>query len=88
MARTIKLNGTIKVGLGSSPSGKILDRNTQCVHFYSKHEDNQNQIRKLQVALQWHRETGKCMFYAGNGRAYVEITKEWIENRINELSQF
>ena len=86
MAKSVKLNGTIKVGLGSSPSGKILDRDTQCVHFYSTHEDNAEQVRKLRVALQWHMETGKRMFYSRNNRAFVEITKGWIENKIVELS--
>lgn len=85
MAKSVKLNGTIKVGLGSSPSGKILDRNTQCVHFYSTMEDNKEQIRKLQTALQWQQETGKRMFYARNGRAYVEINRQWIENAIERL---
>lgn len=87
MARTIKLNGTIKVGLGQSPSGKILDRNTQYVHFYMSHEDAKEQVRKLRVALQWHRETGKEMFYSHNSRGYMEITKEWIYNRIRELEE-
>jgi len=85
MARTIKLNGTIKVGLGQSPSGKILDRDTQCVHFYTKHEDAKEQVRKLRVALQWHRETGKKMFYSHNSRGYQKITEDWIINRIREL---
>ncbi len=84
MARTIKLNGTIKVGLGQSPSGKILE-SAQFVHFYTKHEDAKEQVRKLRVALQWHRETGKKMFYSRNYRAYEEITEDWITNRIREL---
>lgn len=87
MARTIKLNGTIKVGLGQSPSGKILDRNTQYVHFYTMTEDSKEQVRKLRVALQWHRETGKEMFYSHNSRGYQKITENWIINRINELEE-
>lgn len=87
MARIIKLNGTIKVGLGQSPSGKILDRNTQYVHFYTMAEDCKEQVRKLRVALQWHRETGKEMFYSHNSRGYQKITGDWIINRIKELQE-
>ena len=87
MARTNKLNGTIKVGLGQSPSGKVLDWNTQYVHFYMSHEDAKEQVRKLRVALQWHRETGKEMFYSHNSRGYQKITEDWIINRINELEE-
>jgi hypothetical protein len=49
------------------------------------HEDAKEQVRKLRVALQWHRETGKKMFYSRNYRAYEEITEDWIINRIREL---
>lgn len=86
MARTIKLNGTIKVGLGQSPSGKILE-GAQFVHFYTKHEDEKEQVRKLRVALQWHRETGKKMFYSHNSRGYQKITEDWIINRIQALEE-
>ena len=86
MARTIKLNGTIKVGLGQSPSGKILE-GAQFVHFYMKHEDEKEQARKLRVALQWHRETGKKMFYSHNSRGYQKITEDWIINRIQALEE-
>ena len=86
MARTIKLNGTIKVGLGQSPSGKILE-SAQFVHFYTKHEDAKEQVRKLRVALQWHRETGKKMFYSHNSRGYQKITEDWIINRIQALDE-
>lgn len=85
MARTIKLNGTIKVGLGQSKSGKVLDANTQYMHLYASHEDVQEQVRKLQTVLQWHRETGKEMFYSHNSRGYQNITGDWIINRIREL---
>ena len=85
MARTIKLNGTIKVGLGQSRSGKVLDANTQYMHLYAPHEDAQEQVRKLQTVLQWYRETKKDMFYSHNSRGYQAITEHWIINRINEL---
>lgn len=83
--RTIKLNGTIKVGLGQSKSGKVLDANTQYIHLYASHENAQEQVRKLQTVLQWHRETGKEMFYSHNSRGYQKITGDWIVNRIREL---
>lgn len=87
MAKTIiKLSGTLKVGLGSSPSGKILDRDTKCVHFYCKDNTEEEQIKKLRTALRWHKENGKRMFYSHNSRAYQEVTEEWINKRINILS--
>lgn len=81
----VKLNGTIKVGLGQSPSGKILDRNTQCVHFYTSHENEEKQIDKLKTALGWHKENKKPMFYSHNSKAYREIDETWILNRIKML---
>lgn len=81
----IKLNGTIKVGLGQSPSGKILDRNTWCVHFYTSHEDEEAQIDKLRTALGWHRKNNKPMFYSHNSKAYQEIDATWILDRIKML---
>ena len=87
MARINKLNGTIKVGLGQSKSGKVLDANTQYMHLYASHEDVQEQVRKLQTVLQWYRETGKEMFYSHNSRGYQKITGDWIINRINELEE-
>ena len=87
MRRSIKLNGTIKVGLGQSPSGKVLDGSTRYTHFYTSHENEQEQIDKLKTALQWHKETGKKMFYSHNYRAYREITEDWINNRIEMLQE-
>ena len=85
MARPNKLNGTIKVGLGQSKSGKILDRNTKYVHFYSSNDENE-QIRRLMLALQLHKESGKKIFYSHNNKAYQEITANWIGEKISELS--
>jgi hypothetical protein len=85
--RAIKLNGTIKVGLGQSPSGKVLDANTQYMHLYSSHEGAQEQVRKLQTVLQWYRETGKEMFYSHNSRGYQKITGDWVVKRIKELQE-
>ena len=85
MTRINKLNGTIKVGLGQSKSGKVLDANTQYMHLYASHESIQEQVRKLQTVLQWHRETGKEMFYSHNSRGYQKITGDWIINRIRGL---
>ena len=85
MARINKLNGSIKVGLGQSKSGKVLEANTQYMHLYASHEDVQEQVRKLQTVLQWYRETDKEMFYSHNSRGYQKITGDWIINRIREL---
>lgn len=84
MGKSVKLNGTIKVGLGQSKSGKILDRDTKYVHFYSSNDENE-QIRRLMLALQLHGESGKKMFYSHNSKAYQEITRDWINKRIKEL---
>jgi len=81
----IKLNGTIKVGLGQSPYGNILDRDTWYVHFYSSHEDEKAQIKKLKTALGWHNENKKPMFYSHNCKAYQEINEAWILDRIKIL---
>ena len=85
MRRSVKLNGTIKVGLGQSPSGKVLDGNTRYLHFYTSHDSKQEQIDKLKTALQWHKETGKRMFYSY--RSYREIKEDWIINRIKMLQE-
>ena len=85
--RTIKLNGTLKVGLGQSKSGEVLDGNTQYVHFYTSKEDEIKQIKKLNTALRWHKANRKPMFYSHNGRAYQEVKAEWIVDRMCALQK-
>lgn len=84
MAKKKLLNGTIKVGLGQSKSGKILDRNTHYYHFYSS-DDDITQERKLVEVLSEYNETKKPLFYSHNNRAYVEVNALWIANKIQEI---
>ena len=65
---------TIKVGLGQTKSGKILDRDT---HFYSI---TANHCEK-QAALDYHDETHKPIFISVSGKAYRKITR----NQLIEL---
>ena len=57
----------IRIGLGQTKSGKILDRDTQ---WYCE----------KQAALDYHDETNKPIFISVNGRAYREITREQLVN--------
>jgi hypothetical protein len=68
---------TIKVGLGQTPSGKILDRDT---HFYSITATN----CEKQAALDYHDETKKPIFVKVNGKAYQKITREQLVNLPNK----
>lgn len=79
-----KLNGTIKVGLGQSPSGKILDDGTHWYHFYSS-DTAIGQIKKMSHALRDASERKKKTFYSHNDRKYVEVSREWLEARYNGL---
>ena len=56
----------IKVGLGQSPSGKILDWATQ---YYSDYDE-------IKDAIEYARKTGKPMFISFNKRKYRPITEE------------
>jgi len=58
----------IKIGLGQTKSGKILDRNTQFYAITATHCGKQN-------ALAYHDETRKRIFISINGKAYREITR-------------
>lgn len=59
----------IKVGLGQTPSGKILDRDT---HFYSI---TATKCEK-QAALDYHDKTHKPIFISVSGKKYREINRE------------
>ena len=52
----------IRVGLGQTPSGKILDRGTQAYR-----------IVEFQNALQFANDTGRKMFVSFNKQKYVEV---------------
>ena len=84
MAKKKKLNGTIKVGLGQSPSGKILDYGTHWYYFYSS-DAAIGQIKKVSHALRDASERKRKTFYSHNNRKYVEVSKEWLEARCNDL---
>ena len=56
----------IKVGLGQSPSGKILDRKTQ---YY-------RDCNEIKDAIEYARKTKKPMFISISKRKYQPITEE------------
>lgn len=64
---------TIRIGLGQTKSGKILDRNTQWYSITANHCGKQ-------AALDYHDETNKPIFISVNGRAYRKITREQLVN--------
>ena len=64
---------TIKIGLGQSPSGKVLDRST---HWYGIWADSSEKLD----ALAYHDKTGKPIFVSYNNQAYHEITREQLIN--------
>ena len=80
-----RLNGVIKVGLGQSPSGKILERNTHFYHFTSRRDTDEKQANALLEVLKEHNETKRRMFYTHNNKAYVEVKEDWVRNKIQEL---
>lgn len=84
MAKKKKLNGVIKVGLGQSPSGKILDYGTHWYHFYSS-DTAIDQIKEISHALRDASERKRKTFYSHNNRKYVEVSREWFEARYNDL---
>ena len=84
MAKIKKLNGTIKVGLGQSPSGKILDYGTHWYHFNSS-DAAIGQMKKMSHVLHDATERKRKTFYSHNNRKYVEVSREWLEARCNDL---
>ena len=85
MAKKKLLNGTIKVGLGQSKSGKVLDKDTHYYGFSSRSDNEITQENKLVTILSEYNETKKPLFYSHNGRAYVEVNALWIANKIQEI---
>ena len=84
MAKKRKLNGTIKAGLGQTPSGKILDYGTHWYHFYSS-EDTIDQIKKISRVLHDVAESKKKIFYSHNNRGYVEVSLKWLQSCYADL---
>jgi hypothetical protein len=64
---------TIRIGLGQTKSGKILDRNTQWYHISAA-------TNGKMAAIKYHDETNKPIFISVNGRAYRKITREQLVN--------
>ena len=61
--------GTIlRIGLGRSKSGKILDKDTKWLNLNTKEE-----WRKAVNEWSYKRNSGKPIFISKNGRAYKEI---------------
>lgn len=85
MAKNKKLNGTIKVGLGQSPSGKVLGYDTHWYHFYSS-ETASDQLKKISRALRDATERKRKTFYSHNNRKYVEVSLEWLQLRCTDLT--
>ena len=83
MAKIKKLNGTIKVGLGQSPKGKILGE-TSWYHFYPT-QKALDQASTLKRALEDSERTNRKMFYSHNGKKYIEINTKWIYQKIVDL---
>ena len=84
MAKKKKLNGTIKVGLGQSPSGKVLDYGTHWYHFNSS-DAAIDQVKKISRVLHDATERKKKVFYSHNNRKYAKVSREWLEARCNDL---
>ena len=84
MAKKRKLNGTIKVGLGRSPSGKVLGYDTHWYHFYSS-ETASDQLKKMSRVLRDASESKRKTFYSHGNRGYVEVSSEWLQLRCTDL---
>ena len=65
----------IRIGLGQTKSGKILDRETTA--FVINKRTGQNE---KQHAIEQHLMTNKPIFISKNGRKYEEITLEQLKN--------
>ena len=83
MTKIKKLNGTIKVGLGQSPSGKKLGE-TSWYNFYLSQKAI-DQASALKRALKDSERTNRKMFYSHNGKKYIEININWIYQKIVNL---
>lgn len=67
----------IRIGEGQTPSGKILDRNTQSYIITATRNEKE-------AALRYHDETKKPIFVKVNGKAYRKITREQLINLPNK----
>ena len=62
---------TIRVGLGRSKTGKILDSGTQWYNY-----DTKVGIDERQHAIQFARETGRDIYVSVPNKAYRKVTIE------------
>lgn len=85
MAKKKKLNGTIKVGLGQSPSGKVLDYGTHWYHFCSS-DAAIDQMKKMSRVLHDATERKRKTFYSHNNKKYVEVSLGWLQLRCTDLT--
>ncbi len=67
----------IRIGEGQTPSGKILDRNTQSYIITATRCEKE-------AALRYHDETKKPIFISVSGKAYRKITREQLINLPNK----
>ena len=75
--------GTIlRIGLGRSKSGKILDKDTKWLNLNTKEE-----WRKAVNEWSYKHNSGKPIFISKNGRAYKEITAVQLLEYRNKIKQ-
>jgi hypothetical protein len=67
----------IRIGLGQTPSGKILDGATQSYIITATRCEKEH-------ALEYHDQTKKPIFVKVNGKAYHKITREQLINLPNK----
>ncbi len=85
MNKTKKLNGVIKVGLGQSPTGKILG-GARWYNFYLK-QSAEEQVKGLLNVLEDHLKTNRKIFYSHNNRKYVEVNVNWVQKHCTDLTE-
>lgn len=68
---------TIRVGLGRSKSGKILDHGTKWYNY-----DEKNDIDERSHAIQFASDTGRLfdIYVSSNNKAYRKVTPEQLMN--------
>ena len=67
----------IRVGLGQTPSGKILDGATQSYIITATRCEKEH-------ALEYHDQTKKPIFISVSGKKYQKITREQLVNLPNK----
>lgn len=83
MSKSSLLNGKIRVGLGQTKSGKVLEASNY-YGLYSKSQTYSQQIEVLKNSLHDHLNSGKRVFF-NNGRNYREVNASWLQEHITTL---